>query len=370
MVYPFLPALARGLGVPLAAAYSLVTIRNFAGFFSPLFGPISERFGRKPMMVGAMLLFGLSCFLVILWPAYWPLGVTLSLIALAKVVYDPAMQAYLGDMIPYQRRGCAIAVTELAWAGSLLVGAPAVGFVIQRQGWQAPFVWLGALGIGAIFLIWRALPRSEKRRYTDGHLGNVFSVARRHPIVLAATLYMILLMAANETLFIVYGDWMEDSFQLPLTGLGLASGVIGGAEILGEIFVGLFVDRFGKRPVIIGSGILTALLYFLIPHTSTSLASALMTLFALFLFFEISVVASIPLMTEIVPGARATVMSAVVAASALGRTLGALIGPAILLGRDFVSNGLAAAIMMVIAIFILVRWVREGTELAFGETAD
>lgn len=360
MVYPFLPALARGMGVPLADVFRLVTIRNLAGFVSPLFGPLSERFGRKPVVVGAVVLFSLGCFLVVLWPAYWPLGLTLSIIALTKVIYDPAVQAYVGDTVPYQKRGRAIAVTELAWAGALLVGAPTVGFIIQRQGWQAPFFWLGLSGIAATLLLWYILPRGDGRASRAISLRQTARVVRQHPVIWAATAYIMLVMAANETFFIVYGGWMEESFNLSLTNLGLASGIIGGAEITGEIFVGLAVDRFGKRPVVITTGLLSVLTYLFIPYTSTDLTGALFSLFALFLFFEITVVGSIPLLTEIVPAARGVVMSVTVAASAVGRALGALWGPAIWAGAGFAGNSLAAAVITVMAVVILARWVREG----------
>ncbi|MFQ5436390.1 MAG: MFS transporter, partial [Anaerolineae bacterium] len=109
VVYPFAPALARGLGMELTAVTNLITLRNFSGFFSPLFGPLSERHGRRAVMVGAMLFFSGGTALVFLWPAYWPLGVTLIIISLSKLIYDPAMQAYVGDIVPYHQRGKAIA---------------------------------------------------------------------------------------------------------------------------------------------------------------------------------------------------------------------------------------------------------------------
>lgn len=96
MVYPFAPAFARQLNVPVTAVYRLVTIRNLSGLLSPLFGPLSERFGRRATMFGAMLFFSGGCLLVWLWPSYWLLGAALVIISVAKVIYDPAMQAYVG----------------------------------------------------------------------------------------------------------------------------------------------------------------------------------------------------------------------------------------------------------------------------------
>lgn len=361
MVYPFAPALARGLGVPVTGIYQLVTIRNLVGFASPLFSPLSERYGRRPVIVGAVLLFSAGSGIVFIFPAYRPLGVTLSVIALAKVIYDPAIQAHVGDVVPYRQRGKAISVTELSWAGALLIGAPTVGWSISRFGWQSPFLFLGVLGLAAAVFLWRTIPDGSGRTSRRPRLHEIAATLKDHPVVWAACLYILLAMTANEILFIVYGDWMERSFGLSLTSLGVAAGVIGGAEVSGEIVVGWAVDHFGKRPVIITTGALTALLYVLIPFTSTALSPALATLFVLFLFFEITVVGGIPLMTELVPSARGVVMSMILAASALGRALGSWSGALIWRAGNFTTNGLVAAGVMVTAVLILTLFVREGS---------
>lgn len=364
MVYPFAPALSRGLGVSVTAVYRLITLRNLSGFLSPLFSPLSERFGRRPILIGSMLLFSIGCGLVFLWPAYWPLGVTLVLIAIAKTIYDPAMQAYVGDVVPYRQRGRAIAVTEFSWAGALLLGAPAVGLIISRQGWQAPFIWLSVLGVITAVLLWRLLPKSDGNQNRRVTLRELTAVVRQYPVIWTAAIYILLVMAANEILFIVYGDWMETSFNLSLTNLGIASGVVGGAEITGELFAGWAVDRFGKRPVIIATGLLNALVYVIIPFTSNTLFMALATLFVLFLFFEITVVGGVPLLTELVPKARSVVMAMTLAFGAMGRAIGSFVGPILWDFGGFFTNGIISAGMMGIAVLILARWIKEANDEA------
>lgn len=360
MVYPFAPAFARGLDVPVTAVYRLIAVRNVAGFFSPVLGPLAQKYGRKVMMMVSALMFALGCLLVVVWPAYWSLGVALAILAFAKVIFDPAMQSYVGDAVPYQQRGKALAVTEYAWSLAFIVGAPAVGLAIQRQGWSAPFFWLGVLSLTAVFVLWRVLPRRNRRASEGVDWRETVSVLRRNPVIWLTFLYITLALGANEILFIVYGDWMETSFNLSLASLGLASGIIGGSEIIGETFAGWSVDRFGKRPVIITTGVLNGLLYVLIPHTSGSLTAALITLFFLFLTFEITLVGGMPLMTELVPRARGVVMTMVLAAMSMGRLVGATLGPVIWLRGGFVWSGIASGLMMGTAVFILFFWIREG----------
>jgi predicted MFS family arabinose efflux permease len=361
MVYPFLPAFARGLGVPVSTIAPLISIRGFAGLLSPVFSPLSERYGRRPILALSLVLFALACILVVIWPSYWPFGVTIALIALAKVIYDPAMQAYLGDVVPYKQRGKAISVTELSWAGAFLLAVPLVGIAMERQGWAMPFLWLAFLGMGGAFMLWRFIPRADGRSGNVTDLRSTFQVIRNHPVIWAASLYVLLSMAANEVLLIVYGSWMESSFDLSLATLGLATAVIGAAEITGELVVGPVVDWLGKRPVIIVTGILTALTYFAIPYFGGSLSAALVALFVLFLFFEMTVVGGVPLMTELVPAARGVVMSVILATGGLGRAIGALIGFAIWSGGGFQAVGIVSGIVMTLSLVILYFWVREAT---------
>ncbi len=338
----------------------LITMRNATGLLSPMFGPLSERYGRRIVLVGTMVLFAAVCLLVVIRPTFWVLGVTLALMGVAKIIYDPAMQAHVGDVVPYAKRGRAIAITEYSWALALLIGAPAVGFTIQKWGWQAPFIWLGLLGAASAIFLWWAIAKMRVQKRSRGAFGNLFQFLKQHPVVLYAVLYMTLLTLANEMLFIVFGSWMEDSFQLSLAGLGVAAAVIGGAELAGETIAGWSVDRFGKRPVIIITGLCNAGFYLLLPFSSVTLPLALITLFFTFLSFEITVVGGMPLMTELVPSARAVVMSLIVAAGAIGRTLGAFLGIIVWDLAGFKASGLLWALLMAIAVIILALYIREG----------
>jgi predicted MFS family arabinose efflux permease len=326
---------------------------------SPLFSPLSERFGRRLILVLSMAAFSAGSLIVFFWPAYWPLGLTLVLTGVAKVVYDPAMQSYLGDVVAYEKRGQAIAITEFSWAGALLVGAPLIGLVIERQGWHAPFFWLAAAGVGASILLWRLLPPARVHATRAADLRSVLRVMRGHSVIWGVALYVLLAMIAQEMLLIVYGDWMEQSYGLDLTNLGLASAVIGGAEIFGELTAGWSVDRFGKRRVVITLGLILAGVYLALPYTSINLFAALATLFVFFYLFEATFVGSMPLMTEVVPTARSVVLSVAFASAGLGRMVGALVGPVIWQRSGLQGNTAVGGLLMLLAILVLARWVHE-----------
>jgi predicted MFS family arabinose efflux permease len=362
IVYPFAPSFARGLGVPVETIYFLVSLRNLIGLFSPLFAPLPEHFGRRVVMSAGMLIFGAVALLVVGIPAVWTLGITLILASVIKVIYDPAMQSYLGDVVPYAQRGKALSVTEFAWSGAFLLGAPLTGWLITRQGWPAPFFWLGVGGLLAAVLLWRALSSARKHGRRAVGLTYTWQMLRQYPVIWAAALYMMLTLVAQETLFIVYGDWMESTFSLSLTSLGLATTLIGLAEMGGEATAGWSVDRFGKRPVVILCGLLNALIFLIIPLSTGSLMTAMGVMFALFFTFEIAVVGAIPLLTELVPAARGAVMSMSLGAMAAGRTIGSLIGPYVWENFGVAGNSTISAVMMLAAVLVLARWLREGVE--------
>ncbi len=360
MVYPFLPALARGLGLSLVQASNLVALRSFTGVFSPFLSPLSERHGRRPVLLAALVAFGAANLIVVLWPEAWAFGLTLALVALAKVVYDPVLQAFIGDAVPYRQRGRAIAATEVSWSLALLLGAPLVGWLIARGSWRAPFAALAVLGLVGAAWLWRVLPRVRPAPAAPTRRGDLARAVRRHPQIVAAGLYVLLIMVANEILFIVYGEWMEVRFGLSLGGLGLASGLIGGVELGSEGLAGWSVDRFGKRPVVITAGALAALSYVAVPLLGRSLTTALGAIAIMFLFFELTVVGGLPLLTELVPAARSLVMSAVVAGTALGRAAGAALGPLLYARGGLWLNGVVSAALTLAAIAILALWLREG----------
>ena len=134
MVYPFLSIFARGLGVDISTMSLLMTARSLLGATSPLFAPIADRRGRKFGMLTGIVIFILGVGTVAIYPSFWTLAIALILAMVGKYLFDPSMQAYFGDRIPYEQRGTALAITEVAWSMAFIVGVPAMGFLINKFG--------------------------------------------------------------------------------------------------------------------------------------------------------------------------------------------------------------------------------------------
>ena len=352
MVYPFLAVFARGLGVDITTLSYIVTARSFFGMFAPVLGSISDQRGRKFGMLLGVFLFVVGMSLVALFPSVLTFSLALLLAILSKYLFDPSMQAYLGDRVPYERRGTALAITEAAWSLAFIAGIPLVGFLIEAYGWNAPFPLLAVLGLVMFVAIWRLIPRTDHAQPTVASLKNVRAVLTNLP-ALAGISIALWATAGNELVNLIFGLWLEDSFGLKIAALAGASAVIGVSELSGEGLVALTTDRLGKpRALAIGliANILAALLLPVIGRTEIG---ALIGLFLFYITYEYVLVSHIPLMTEVMPTARATLLSFNVMGHSFGRTIGALLATFIYQRFGFLPVTLVAILFNVFALLAL-----------------
>jgi len=343
MVYPFLGVFARGLGVDVTTLSVIVTARSVMGFTAPFISSVSDQRGRRFGMLSGVVLFTLAMTLVAFHPSLVTLSLALILALVGKYLFDPAMQAYLGDRIEYKRRGLALSITEIGWSLAFIAGIPLMGFLIARYGWSAPFPLLAALGVGMFIIIWRMIPREDPHHAPVSHPWANFGIVLKNVPALAGISISIWASSANELVNLIFGVWLEDTFALKIAALAGASAVIGFSELGGEGLVALFTDKLGKpRALALGLSA-SAVSAIVLPLIGRTELGALIGLFFFYITFEFVMVSHIPLMTEVLPEARATLMAFNLAGHSLGRVIGALLATLIYqwLGFGFVA-GLAA----------------------------
>ena len=355
MVYPFLPIFARGLGVDIATMSLLMTGRSLLGATSPLLGPIADQRGRKFGMLAGLGIFTLGIGIVAIFPSFWALAVALGLAMIGKFMFDPAMQAYFGDRVPYHQRGTALAVTEVAWSLGFIVGVPVAGFLIDRFGWSAPFPLFTILGLIAVFVIWRVVPNEDPHHEPVSNSREGYLAVFKSTPALAGISIALWASAANELVNVIFGVWLEDSFGLKIAALAGASAVIGISELSGEGLVALTTDRLGKPRALAIGLVANSLAAALLPFIGQTQIGALIGLFLFYITFEYVMVSHIPMVTELVPSARATLLSLNVTGHALGRALGALLAAFIYQQFGFVFVALATVLFNVAGILALRR---------------
>jgi MFS transporter, DHA1 family, inner membrane transport protein len=363
MIYPFMSVFASGMGVSIQTASLSLTGRSLVGVLGPALAPIGDRYGRKTGMMVGLGIFCLGTGLVAAWPSFPTFFAALALAHLGNQMFLPSMQAYLGDRIPFQRRGRYLALTELSWSLSFILLVPLAGFLIARAGWPAPFWMLFILGGLALLLLGLRIP-SDRVQTTarPAALWHALKLVAASPAARIALSFNLLITVGNEVVNLVFGVWMKDTFQLQIAALGLAATVIGLAELGGESATAVLVDRIGKKRSVRLGVIFTSLASLALPLLGQNLAGAMLGLFLFYLGFEFTLVSYIPVMTEVMPGARATMMAANMAVLSLGRAVGALAG-AWLYTFGFSANAIVALLLNGLALLALSRvQISDATE--------
>lgn len=359
MVYPFLPIFAQGMGVEPATLAMALSIRSFLGVFGPFLATIADTYDRKVGMLLGIGLFTAGSGMVALWPGFWTFILGISLVLLGNGVFIPSMNAFLGDHIPYERRGRVLAITEMSWALAFVVGIPLVRFGIENYSWATPFVVFLIIGVALMALSIWLVPSAKVAQ--DKHTApwrNLWQVIRSWP-ALAGILAGVLFTSANEVINLIFGIWIGDQFGLDFNALTAASIVIGLSEFGGELLTSLWVDAVGKRRMIWIFLGLNSVAAVLLPFTGEKLGWAMVGLGFFYITFEIILISALALMSEVVPTARATMMAATLAGFSAGRMLGDLFAPS-LFGIGFWLSCLAAIILNAAAGGLLTQ-VRQDT---------
>ena len=352
LAYPFLPTIARGLGIGMEQAGFLVAARSFVGLSGIAFGFLSEKKGEKVGLLVGLAFFSLGGLSIGFYRTYpWVLA-GFILMGLAHAVYNPAVQSYVSAHVPYAGRARALGLLESSWSMGWFVGMPVGGFLIARYGWHVPYGALGLIGI-VLFLATTRLPAAPQ------DFGTAFDPCRSRPdrsrkmpetktlnpgprIGLAAQTnantaphrrlwpalgVTFFALFANESLMLVYGAWMEARFDVGIGSLGVLSTVIGFMELGAELSVALIVDRLGKKRALAAGLLGAAAGYTALLAAPASFGASIAVFAIIAYFFEFTVVSSFPYVSELNPNARGRWLSANYSLMVAGRVAGALTGP-------------------------------------------
>lgn len=357
MIYPLQPVFARGLDVDLATIALVLTGIQLLGLSAPFIGLISERRGRRFTMLLGLSIYTVAMLMVFISPNLVGFAAALLFGSLGKVSFDPALQAYVGDRVPYERRGFYLGILEFGWAGGYLLGVPLMTWLIAQGNWQTPFAVLAVVtGIALVVTAFITTPDRpdviNKVSFMEAVRLSVNSQAALAGLVLAFGI-----SGANQLVSVVFAVWIENSFGILLSALAASAVVIGASELLGEGIVTGISDRFGKRRLVmlgIAANIVATLI---LPFSDISLTVALIGLFFLYLTFETALVASLPLATELSPHARAMYMTVFVVAVTLGRSIFTPIAP-LLFENGLLANCLLAAALNGLALFATWRFIK------------
>jgi predicted MFS family arabinose efflux permease len=352
MVFPLQPILMKGFGLNLAQISRMFAGQSLVGIIGPFLASLADARGRRTGMLAGLTIFSLGALLIVFFPTPVGFFCFLVLSMLGKLVFDPSLQAFFGDTIPYQRLGFVLGITEISWSLAFFLGVPAAAFLVDQVGLLSPFILMVLLGLISFLVVILLIPADIPPDRPPLLFSENIKLVLKSPAALAGLGVTLLICTANQFVNGVFGVWLNESFGLQIAALGGASAVIGLAELIGEGGVSAFSDRLSKKKAVLLGLIASILSALILPLVGKTALGAYLGLFLFYLAFEFTIVSLIPLMTGVLPEARATGMALNIASANLGRGLGSLFLAPLYLG-GFWLNALLAALVNLLAILVL-----------------
>jgi MFS family permease len=260
LVVPMLPFFGRSLDADpwqitlLFAAYSLGQL-----FAEPLWGRLSDRIGRKPVLIATTALNALGYLALAFAPTiWWALAIrVLTGLGAGNV---SAIQGYVADVTPPERRAGRMGLLGAAFGFGFIAGPALGGFLVQpelgRFGYQIPLFAASALAacasIGVILFVKESRRRADPAAARPKFLSGV-SDARANPVVSRVILVMFVYAAAFSGMESSFALWAEDKYGWGPREVAFAFTVVGLVAATAQaLFTGRLARRFGEARVLAG----------------------------------------------------------------------------------------------------------------------
>ncbi len=250
----------------LIAIYSVMQL-----IFSPIWGQLSERYGRKPiLMVGvagaafSMLLFGLSTNL-------WMLFIARALGGILSAATGPAAMAYISDSTTRENRSGGMGAVGAAQGIGMVIGPGIGGWLSDKISLQAPFFLAAGLSLISLLLIFFLLPESfpqEQRAVTENKIKGLQLRPMINAIIgpLGFLFFLAFLMNFGLTSFEgIFALFAKARFNYTSKDVGIILMIVGVVSALVQgLLTGPTTRRWGESRVILASLLASAAGFILI----------------------------------------------------------------------------------------------------------
>ncbi len=225
---------------------------------SPVLGALSDRFGRRPVILLSNLGLGLDYLVMALAPTLGWLFVGRMISGVTAASFTTA-GAYIADVTPPERRAAGFGLQGAAFGIGFVLG-PALGGLLGSVDPRLPFWVAGGLSLAnaayGLLVLPESLPPERRRGFSWRRANPLGSLAllRSHAQLLGLATVMLLSTLAHEVLpavFVLYGayryGWDEATVGLTLAGVGVCSAIVQGG------LVRPVVARIGERRAMLGA---------------------------------------------------------------------------------------------------------------------
>ncbi|MBX5445812.1 MFS transporter [Sphaerobacter sp.] len=334
---PFLPLFLADLGTTSTEQQALwAGLINGGGaavmaITAPFWGFVADRYGRKPMVLRAMFVGSCTIGLMALATSPWHL-LALRFVEGGLTGTVTASTALVATTVPKERLGYSLGLMQMAIFSGSSVGPLLGGVLGDTIGYRPTFVLAGSLlfisGLLVLVLVQEHFERPAPRDEDSSEAASVRALLVT-PAMVAMILVLFGLRAASSAIQPIMPLYVE---QLASRATGVASlagitmGVMGLTSALASVMLGRAGDRFGTRPILLASIVLSGLLY--LPQAGVQSVGQLILLQAI---FGLAVGGALPTANAIVahltpPERRGAIYGFTAAATSLGGFVGPLGG--------------------------------------------
>ncbi|WP_407074654.1 MFS transporter, partial [Pseudomonas sp. RTB3] len=253
-VQPMMPVLSHEFSINAAQSSLILSVATGMLAIGLLItGPISDRLGRKPVMVTALFCAALFTMISALMPTWEGILLTRALVGLSLSGLAAVAMTYLSEEIHPQHIGLAMGLYIGGNAIGGMSGRLITGILVDFVSWHTAMLIIGGLALIAAAVFWRILPESRNFRPRSLHprsLLNGFTLQFRDAGLPWLFLEAFLLMGAFVTLFNYIGyRLLAEPYHLSQSLVGLFS-VVYLSGIYSSAKIGALADKLGRRKVL------------------------------------------------------------------------------------------------------------------------
>ena len=244
MLGPLLVDLAYDFDTSIAVVGQLAAATFVTwGITAPLVGPISDTYGRRPVLLVGLLLMASGVLASGVAWNYASMLATRLVTGVGSAMLPPTMMAAMADNLPPDKVGKAVGfITASSWMGVAL-GVPVIALLGYVGGWRLPFYVTGGMSIVAWVLLWLCLTKGQRPLGQKVDIFNRFKAIGRQAapwyVLIANTTQQAVLLGLT-TYFAAYmiethaWDQAMTAPGLALLGLGAVIGSFAGGFIAGR----------------------------------------------------------------------------------------------------------------------------------------
>lgn len=253
IIIPLLYSYGKKFGVTEQTIGLLTAAFSIAQFFAtPVLGSLSDRFGRRPILIisligtcASFILFGFANSILLLFAARILDGITGGNISVA--------QAMVQDISSEKDRAKNFGILGSAFGFGFVIG-PAVGGLLSNFGEKVPFFFAAAIAVvGVLLTIFMLKETNEKKGGKEGKLFNFKSLVTvlKKPVIGTAVFIGFLLTMAQFTMIIGFQTFTVDVLKMNPTQIGLFYAGFGVTGILMQLAVPLIKKVISSQALIL-----------------------------------------------------------------------------------------------------------------------